>query len=256
MLPLKDIEDKVIERTSIAQSIVHAFDHLKRTAIGAKWFAEKFGCDKELQEKAYLSGLLHDVYRPPSDLRHAQTLSKDYDDAVEILKEFNLSDELIAEVTLPIKTHRRWDNTDNILCKCIFLSDKILENMGAMIVFRRNMYLAETTDYVGVELEEAVVTQYEKRLQLYKPEIFPNNFLKLANYQYSWPLNYIESYKKKEEWAIYLNEYCFKKGKENAEFEQMIEEFEPKFEKDSEYKEETLQYLQGSKFKSFERLLL
>jgi HD superfamily phosphodiesterase len=256
MLPIKEIEEIVQDKTRNALSIVHCFDHLKRTAIGAKWFVKLLGGNQEDSDKAYLSGILHDIYRPPSEQGHEETLIDDYQDAREILNRFDLNTELIDEITLPIKEHRHLMNNKNILCQSVFLADKLLENMGAMIIFRRNMYLAETPDYEGIELEKATIAQYELRLKKFEPDNFPERFSKLTDYQYAWPVKYLEAYKKKEEWAVHLSEYCFAKGKERAGFEQTVKDFEPKFEKDAEYKEEALQYINGSKFKAFEKLLL
>ena len=255
MFPLKRIEERVKEKTANALSTTHAFDHLKRTAVGARWFAELSGGSKEECEKAFLSGLLHDVYRPPSEKQHEESLSKDYEEAKQILKEFNLPAQTIEEIAQPIKNHReKFEGKGNIY-QCVFLADKILEDMGALIVFRRNIYLGENPEYKGVPLQEAIARQYEKRLAKFTPKDFPARFSKLAQYQYDWPLNFLAAYKKREDWAVHLAEYCYAKGKEKAEFEESIKSFQPKWKKDKKHKEEALQYIQGKKFKQFEEMI-
>ena len=256
MLPIKEIEEVVREKSKTSLSIIHAFGHLKRTVIGAKWFSNLLGGTKEDAEKAYVSGLLHDIYRPPSGRLHDESLMEDYKQAKEILEKFDLDEKLIEEITFPIREHREFSTQDNILCQSVFLADKILENMGAMVIFRRNMYLGENPDYVGVPLKDAMFAQYKKRFSKFKEEMFPKQFFELTKYQYAWPVNYFEAYKKEEEWAVYLSEYCYEKGKEKVEFDQAVKDFEPKFKKDEEYKKEALAYIEGSKFKAFERLLL
>jgi HD superfamily phosphodiesterase len=255
MLPVREIEERVREKTIVPLSIAHAFDHLKRTAVGAKWFAGILGCSLEEQEKAYLSGLLHDIHRPPSGKMHDESISRGYEEAKNILKEFGLPEETIEEIALPIKKHREKLEGESTIYQSVFFADKVLENMGAMIVFRRNMYIGENPEYAGVPLKSAVIKQYEKRLNKFTPSDFPARILGLVRYQYQWPCDYLAAYKRKEVWALRLGEYCYEKGKSKSSFVESVESFEPWFEKDSEYKKEAMEYIQGKKFKQFGRMI-
>ncbi len=198
---------------------------------------------------------MHDIHRPPSARLHDESLLEDYKQAKDILEQFELPEKVIEEITLPIKKHREKFEGEGILYQSVFLADKILENMGAMIVFRRNMYLGENPDYENVPLPEATKRQYERRLKKFSPKDFPKRLLPLAEYQYRWPVAYFEAFKNREEWALHMGEYGYQAGKQRKEFEQSVSEFKPEFEKGKEYKEEALQYIKGQKFKFFESLI-
>jgi len=255
MLPVDEIEKAVKEKAEEALSVVHAFDHLKRTAIGAKWFAGLMGASEEEAEKSYLCGLLHDIYRPPSAEAHDASLEKDYEEAKKILNRFNLPEKVVEEIALPIKKHRASFKGNGIIHQCVFLADKILENMGAIVVFRRSIYIGENPKYKGVLFEEATKMQYERGMKKYDQWSFPERFTELFNYQHKWPVEYFEAFRNREKWAVRLEEYCRKRGESKGEFVESVGQFGPIDEKDKEYKEETLQYIKGQKFKFFEGLI-
>ena len=129
--------------------------------------------------------------------------------------------------------------------------------MGAYIVFRRVAYAGEIEDYKGMTAEEAIPIRWEGALKKTKKIFFSENLYKIYEYQNKWQIDFIEEFKKKEEWALNLGKELFKQGREgNKTLEQAIEEFSPVTEKGKEFKKETVEYLQGEKFIEFEKMIL
>ena len=239
-----------------APSLIHRWGHIKRAAVGAKWFVKILGGTKEEEELAYVAGLLHDIVRPNTEkIDHAIASAEE---AEKILKKFDFAEDKIPLIVQSVRDHRKkpaqWDS---ILHQSVFLSDKILEQMGAYIVFRRVAYAGEIEDYKGMTAEEAIPIRWEGALKKTKKIFFSENLYKIYEYQNKWQIDFIEEFKKKEEWALNLGKELFKQGREgNKTLEQAIEEFSPVTEKGKEFKKETVEYLQGEKFIEFEKMIL
>lgn len=87
-MKIKQIEQFVKNKTKNVFSVTHNFGHLKRTAVGAKWFVKILGGTKEEEKLAYIAGLLHDIKRPTTEkICHAKASAES---ARKILKKFKL----------------------------------------------------------------------------------------------------------------------------------------------------------------------
>ena len=252
MLPIKDIEIH-LKRELRNNKSVHSFGHLKRTAIGAKWFAKLFGCNKEEQNIAYLSGLIHDLKRPLSEkIEHSDISVRE---AKKILEKFGVERDINNRILSLIKIHRGFSN-ESFFKQSVFLSDKILEQMGAYLVFRRCMYIGECLDFKNVEFGKAVVFHTSERTKKYTPDKFPEKLRVLAEYQYQWLVNFLSEFKKGKKWAIYLAKKAYDNGRTHKLLlEGFIKSFEPKFEENKRIRKEVLDYINGKKFKQFEKLI-
>jgi len=253
MLPIKEIEEFVKSETKNVDSIAHDFGHLKRTAIGARWFVKILNGDKKEQDLAYIAGLLHDIVRAPTDkISH---IKNGVEKTRKILEQFKLEKTVTNKIIEAIKMHGEPGIQKDVLQQSVFLADKILEAMGAYVVFRRAIYHAESSDFSGMSLEEATIYHYTWRMKKFNPSVFHKKFSKLITYQYYWPLHFLNAFKRKEEWALYLERVGYEYGSKKLPIEELIKNFEPKFKEDEKYKKEALFYIQGKKFEEFEKMI-
>jgi HD superfamily phosphohydrolase YqeK len=253
MLPVDRIEKFVRNETRQTASVTHDFSHLKRTAIGAKWFVRILNGSKREEQLAYVAGLLHDIVRPPSEkICHAKTSAER---AREILDHLGLSRNDIELVVLSIRDHRKKTKWLSPLHQSVFLSDKILEQMGAFIVCRRCVYIGECIEYKNKDFRETVISHFIKKLRKFNPGKFPKRFSRFIKYQYSWPENFLSAFKNREDWATELSNYFYDCGRKKIEMEKAIKVFKPKFGKDREYKKEALEYTSGKKFRQFYEMI-
>ena len=156
MLSINKIESFVKNEAKHTESIIHDFSHLKRTAIGARWFVKMMNGNKHDQDLAYIAGLLHDIVRPASEkICHAKASA---DKSRAILKQFNINHDDSERIIEAVACHRTKHEWKDALHQSIFLADKILEQMGAVVVFRRCMYIGECEDYSNKDPIESIVT--------------------------------------------------------------------------------------------------
>jgi HD superfamily phosphodiesterase len=245
--------ENYIEKNLNPTSFTHDFSHLKRTAIGAKWFAKILGCSVNEQQLAYVSGLLHDVIRPPShNIEHSEAAARK---AKEILKKFNFKQTEINTISQAISEHGLTKNSSKVSL-ALFLSDKVLELMGPYIVFRRCLYIGESLDYKQTEFHEAIIKQFTRKMNQYNPETLKKfHLFKLVNQQFKWVEDFFNAFSAREKWAVEIAEDCYKAGKEQQGLTQTIKTFKPTFKQSSLYKEQALKYIEGELFQEFERLV-
>lgn len=252
-MKIKEIEKLVKNETKNVASVVHNFSHLRRTARGAKWFVEILGDNKKEQKLAYIAGLFHDIVRPASEkICHAKSSAKK---SREILREFKLNKADLEKIILAIKDHREKSKWKSPLNASVFLADKILEQMGAFIVFRRCMYVGECGDYKNISFRKAIIRHFEERLTKFNPNEFPKKILKLVNYQYSWPEKFLKMFENDKKWTIEIAKSFYKYGRKKMNLERVIKQFKPKYRDGKRYKKEALEYIKGEKFKFFSKLI-
>ena len=236
-------------------SATHSFLHFKRTAIGARWFVEILGGNRRDQELAYIAGLLHDLDRPLSEeIDHAEVSAAK---AREWLYgNFDLDERDITRIVQAIRDHRlpvRWKTA---LHQSVYLSDKILEQMGAYVVFRRCLFIAECLDYRGLPFEEAMLCHWHSRSSRFNAKMFPCRFRKLVKYQYWWPAKFYEGFRKKKAYAIELTNFCYNeiiRGEKSVET--MVNGFKPMEDEGERFRKEALLYITGEKFREFKNLV-
>ncbi len=251
--PLENYCKPIYER---APSVIHNWGHAKRTAVGAKWFVKLLGGTKEEEELAYIAGILHDIVRPNTEkVDHAQASA---DEARKILKKFEFEEEKIQLIVQSVRGHRKkpakWLSP---LHQSVFLSDKLLEQMGAYVVFRRATYAGEVKEYADMEAKEAIPIRWNNALKKTEKQFFVEKFHELYDYQNAWQMEFIEAFEKNEKWANRLGSYSFGQGrKKNSSLDQAIYDFEPNSEKEEKFRSEALDYMQGKKFAEFKKMVL
>lgn len=254
MLPIKEIEDYVKSETKDVILVTHDFDHVKKVSVGAVWFVKVLGSSKEEQDLAYVAGLLHDIVRPDTEkICHARASAEK---AKEILQSFNVEPKIIEKLVQAIRDHRLPVKWKSPLHQSVYLSDKIFEQMGAYVAFRRCMYVGECRDYKDIPYLEAIKKHFIMRIERIPKTDFPEKFSKLIDYQWKWLIEFVHALDKKEEWALNLAKQVYENGKTyKIKLEVVIKNFKPKFERDKEYKHEALNYIEGKKFREFEKLI-
>ncbi len=161
---------RVAVRNTTGNLPAHGFGHLERTAIGAVWLTKD-------------AGILHDIVRPPTEkIDHTADSLRE---AKKILANVNIGKTRQKRIIDMISAHRTGGN-DDAVNQPVFLSDKLFEQSGAYICFRRCMFLGESADYNGVPFKDAVTAQFGTRMKKFKPSGFPRIVRKIASYQYGW----------------------------------------------------------------------
>jgi len=243
----------VKKETRNVASVTHDFGHLRRTAEGAKWFVEFYKGTDEDKDLAYTAGLLHDIVRPPTSLIcHAKASAKR---SRQILRQFKVNNKISKKIIEAVKDHRGRVEWKNPMHSSIFLADKIFEQMGAFIVFRRCMYAGECIESKDEDPVQNITARFSRNLERINPGEFPKELSDLVRYQYKWSLRFFKSLEKGEKWAIEIAKYFYPRGRQKKDLEKTIRDFKPKFKESKEYKKETLDYIDGRKFKFFAKLL-
>ena len=251
-LNLNKIEKFVISNTK-TQSPTHGFGHLQRTAKGAEWFAEVFGSSKEEQEIAYLGGLIHDLKRPSSEKVDHTNLS--VEEGKKVLEKFNISAETAKKILELISLHREFNNVP-LSSQWVFLADKLLEQSGAFLIFRRSYYIGECEDFKNSTLFESTLPYWTKRMEKFSPEKFDKRVRKLADYQYKWNKEFVDNFSKKMSWAVKLAKIFFEYGRQGEKnLEQLIKDYKPEDNNSDMIKKEALDYLSGKKYKDFQKMI-
>ena|SRR3989344_6945232 len=251
-LPIQEIEEKIKGQTT-SLSEVHRYGHLGRTAIGAQFFSRFFGESEEDQGIAYVAGLIHDLERPNTEkIDHSDISVRE---ATKFLSPFSVDQETKDEIILLIQTHRHAQDIP-LSEQWVYLSDKLFEQMGAYVIFRRSYYVGECEDFINVSMEEAVTSHMKTRMEKFHPDVFNIKLRKLAEYQYEWEKEFINAFEKKEKWAWQLTQQFYTAGRKKTPFESLINSFLPLGVEDLKFKDEAIAYIYGKKYSFFESLLL
>jgi len=255
MFPMERLDRIVRKETRNVKSIVHDYGHLKRTAVGARWFVRILGGTKEEEELAYAAGLLHDIVRPASEkLCHVDDVDER---SRKILSGIGISEgdaERIVEAALG---HRKVHEWKSVLHRSVFVSDKLLEQMGAYTSFRKSYYPGECMDYVGFEPMEALLDYILRRRDMFNVESFEPFFRPLAEYQYGKALGFYSALESGKAWARELALHMYGHGKRHdAGLEEAVRLFKPSGREGEQMKKEALLYMEGKMFPRFEEILL
>jgi len=241
MLPVRKIENYVKNETKNIESVVHDFSHLKRAAISAKWFVKILNGSKRDQDLAYISGLLHDIVRPASEkIDHAKASAEK---SQKILEKFKFKERDKKRIIEAIESHREKQEWKDALHQSVFLADKILEQMGAFIIFRRSMYVGECEDYADKEPLKSIMEQFRKKLKKFTILEFPKKFRKLVRYQYKWSFNFLRALENNEKWAIEMALFGYEAGVKKENIIKAIKKFRPRLIEQKNIYQETISYL-------------
>ena len=252
---LQQIEALVKSETASPASITHAFDHLRRVAEGAAWFVCVNGGGKEQQLLARAAGLLHDIIRPPTQkIDHVLASTAR---AEEILKSMTFSDFDRKAILQAVRDHAGVPVWSSPVHESVFFADKIFEQAGAFVVFRRGMWMAESRDidWASTNVKDATAAHYEKRMASLMSHTFPPGFSKLVQYQMKLLTDFFGAFKDGRPWAARINKAAFEAGKARTPLEQFIRNYKPAYTEDLNYKEEAVAYIEGRLFEKFEKML-
>ncbi len=253
MLPIKEIESLARERTKNVVSVTHDFDHLRRTATGASWFVKVLGGSREEQEMAYGAGLLHDMVRPASEkVDHAKASAEESE---RILSKLGIDKETKKLMVQAIRDHRLPVAWTSPLHQSVYLADKILEQMGAFVAFRRCYYVGESEDYKGTDMEKAFRKHFAYRMERIKKTDFPGSVDRLVGYQWKWLQDFFALLNREESWTLDMGGQMFKAARKRANLESAIRSYKPDAKEAERYKKETVDYLDGRKFRGFGKLI-
>ena len=251
---ISEIERIVADELRNSAMITHDFNHCYRVGIGSRWFVKILGGDKEDEKLAYIAGLLHDIVRPATEKIDHAVLSANK--AREILEKLGLPQDTIEKIVLPIKDHRRPTQWTSVLHQSVYLADKILEQMGAYIVFRRCVFVGECEDYINSDPLRSIEHQFQKRLQKFDENAFPLEVKNLVRYQYTWPEMFLKSLEKGEAWAVTLAKEGFKIGEnKSSTVDEFIRNFNPEDDESEKFQREALDYIEGKKFLEFKTMI-
>lgn len=239
-----------------AESVIHRWGHITRTAHGAVWVVRVRGGTVRDQQLAYTAGILHDIVRPiTEEVCHAQASAEK---ALKILEDYSeFTDDEKTKICQAIRDHRHPVEWESPLHQSIYLSDKIFEHMGAYIDFRAPVWAGELshTDFSGLEPIESVLKYYEKASKKFLTGIFPDFVEDLVNYQTEWNNQYVEALQTSEDWAVEMAERLFFSGRRKVDFEHTLASFTPNGTNQREWAHEMREYITGKKFKHFQSLV-
>lgn len=238
-----------------AESVIHTWGHITRTAKGAVWFCTVLGGTERDAHLAYTAGILHDIVRPITEKEcHAQASAEK---ARTILEDYAFSESEKYKIYQTIKDHRNPVTWESPLHQSVYLSDKIFEHMGAYIDFRAPVWAGELshTDFYGLEPVDAVLSYYEKASQKFLTGIFPDAVKDLVEYQLLWNKHYVKALQDNEDWAVDMAEPLFFSGREKKDFEKTITSFNPKGTFQQKWTHEMRTYISGEKFTYFHTLI-
>jgi HD superfamily phosphohydrolase YqeK len=240
-----------------AESVIHQWGHIWRTTQGAVWFVRVTGGSQREQQLAYVAGILHDIVRPITEkVCHARESAEK---ALSILdkysEEFTPSER--EEIYNAIRDHRSPASWKTRVHQSVYLSDKILEHMGAYLDFRGAVWAGELshTDLQGFEPVEAVVAYYEKASPKFLTGLFPDFVETLVKYQVNWNRKYLSALKKCESWACQMAENLFNQGRQKLDFEHTLFSFKPETKEQQLWTQEMRAYITGQKFPVFQTLI-
>ena len=135
------------------------------------------------------------------------------------------------------------------------MTDKVLEQMGAFVAFRRCYYVGESPDYKGVDMAEAFRQHFAYRMDRIKRTDFPESVSRLVKYQWKWLVDFSVLLSKDELWALNLGRHMYEAAKRRERIGQAIASYNPENKEAEKYKREATDYLEGKKFREFEKLI-
>ncbi|MGC1120926.1 MAG: HD domain-containing protein [Candidatus Methanofastidiosia archaeon] len=240
-----------------AESVIHQWGHIWRTTQGAVWFVKTTGGSQREQQLAYVAGILHDIVRPiTEEVCHAQASAEKALLILDNYSEFTMSEK--EEIYNAIRDHRKPVSWKTRVHQSVYLSDKILEHMGAYLDFRGAVWAGELshTDLEGLEPVNAVITYYEEASPKFLTGLFPDFVKNLVEYQIDWNRKYLSALKTGESWACQMAENLFNQGRQKHDFEYILSSFEPQNKKQQIWTREMKAYVIGQKFPVFQPLLV
>jgi HD superfamily phosphohydrolase YqeK len=253
---MRDITEYCKLEYERAESVIHKWGHIKRTAQGAVWFVHALGGTKREEQLAYTAGILHDIVRPDNEeICHAQASCEKALNIINRYPEFTNSEKL--ELYQAIKNHRYPVEWKSLIHTSVYLSDKICEHMGAYLDFRAPAWAGELSHskFKGLEPIESVLKYYEIVSRKFLAENYPDSLKCLVEYQVDWNKRFVEALKTGKEGAVEMAERFFLSGKRREDFDKMLITFNPKGNQ-REWVIEMRDYIAGKKFKDFQNLLM
>ena len=246
--------ENYVEKETKGLSPVHGFCHLKRTAIGAKWFSQIFGGTKEEQDIAYIAGLLHDMKRPDTSTIDHTEISVEATKSV--LHMFSVDSTIAEKIVQQVSEHRTFHDTP-VLYQSVFLSDKLLEQSGAYIIFRRNYHVGENVDYAHIPFEEAISKSWTQRLARFSPEKFAIPVRAFAFYQYKQATRFFSAFQQHTEWAQSLAKdfYLFGQDTHAKDLDALITSYRSSHNDIQELQQEASDYIHGKKYSAYESMI-
>jgi hypothetical protein len=239
-----------------AESIIHRWGHIKRTTRGAVWLVDVWGGTEREQQLAYVAGILHDCVRPiTEETCHAQDSAER---ALTILGHYSeFSPDEVQLIYQTIADHRIPTTWENMVHQSVYLSDKILEHMGAYLDFRAPVWAGELshTDFTGMEPVEAVIQYYTGASRKFITGVFPSPIKNLVDYQVGWNRAFLEALNTTTSWAMDMVERLFLSGSQKRDFEEILTSFSAKGTKQEKWFKEMNQYITGKKFSYFKTLV-
>ncbi len=253
-LTLDEIRELVKNEMANVKVVTHDYGHLRRVADGAVWFVKILSGNEHEQRLAYIAGMLHDIVRPADeDVCHAEASARK---SADILEKFSISTRDRESIVEAIRDHRLPVEWKSPLHQSVYLADKILEQMGAYLIFRRCMYVAESVTYKGMPAEQAINEHFAYRMERIKRGDFPARFSKLVAYQWKWIEDAQNALKAGKKWAWEIARASYEAGKTHEKgLEELILAFEPSHPQSAKVKKEAVDYLEGKLFKKFEGLV-
>jgi len=248
------IEDFVKKESQNIDSLTHNYGHFRRVADGAVWFVKVLGGDEHERRLAYIAGLLHDIVRPADEkVDHAVASAER---SRRILQQFKISKDDANAIVEAIRDHRlapkKWKSP---LHQSVYLADKIFEQMGAYLIFRRCMYVAESVTYKDMPMEDAINKHFTYRMERIRQGDFPARFSKLVEYQWRWLAEGQKALKDGRPWAWEIAKASYEAGRNRKKsLEELILTFKPAHPESANAKKEAVAYLEGRKFADFGRL--
>lgn len=246
MLPLTKIE-QLIKRCDSRNDPVHDSSHLRRVAEGAAWFVKVAGGNSTEQQAAYIAGLLHDIVRPLTNKAGHEVASARV--AARVLKALKFEAEIASQIVTAIADHggtRSWNST---LHEAVFFADKVFEQMGALVLFRRCTWVGECADTHQTTVLASVAQQFAIKLKKYRPTAFARPFRQLVAAQYTWPMQFLKALRAGEGWALYMATAGFCNGAlDRLPIDKFVRNFIPIAEQDAAARTEALKYLRGEKW--------
>ncbi len=254
MLPVDEIREFVKKETTNINVFTHDFGHLRRVADGAVWFVRVLGGSEHEQQLACIAGLLHDIVRPADEnIDHAVTSAER---SKQILEEFSIDAKDKENIIAAIRDHSlpvRWKSP---LHQSAYLADKIFEQMGDYIIFRRCMFVAESVTYNGMPMEKVINEHFAMRIKRIPKNAFPAKFSNLVDYQYGWMIDAQKALQAGEIWMWNIAKASYEAGKtHDKSLEELILTFEPSSPEAAKVKKEAVDYLEGKLLSRFEKMI-
>ncbi|MBU7017826.1 MAG: HD domain-containing protein [Theionarchaea archaeon] len=239
-----------------AESVIHQWGHILRTARGAVFFVHVLGGTEREEQLAHTAGILHDIVRPDNEeVCHAQASAERALHIIDRYPEFTSSEKL--EIYQAIKDHRYPVRWKSLIHKSVYLSDKICEHMGAYLDFRAPAWAGELSHskFEGLEPIESVLKYYKDVSQKFLVENYPDPLKCLVDYQIDWNKRFVEALETNEGWAVEMAEQFFLSGKRREDFDSMLNTFNARGTQE-EWVTEMRDYIAGEKFEHFQDLLV